>query len=62
MEILGDVKPLLTNKFVIRILTMMKKEDYVTILGVLGLTNMDQTYYILDRWFRIATTDYNKCF
>ncbi|AGD92641.1 putative helicase [Megavirus lba] len=62
VEILGDVKPLLTNKFVIRILTMMKKEDYVTILGVLGLTNMDQLYYILDRWFRIATTDYNNVF
>ncbi|QGR54132.1 dead-like helicase [Moumouvirus maliensis] len=62
VELLADVKPLLTNKFVIRILNMMKREDYVTLLGILGLTSMDQLYYILDRWFRIATTDYNGVF
>nr|AEX62539.1 putative helicase [Moumouvirus Monve] len=62
VELLDDVKPLLTNKFIIRILNMMKREDYVTILGILGLTSMDQLYYILDRWFRIATTDYNGAF
>src|ERR1700733_5068630 len=52
IEFLEDVKPLLTDKFIIRMLNLLKKEDYVTILGVMGLTSIDQFIYIVNKWFK----------
>ncbi|BCS83382.1 putative helicase [Cotonvirus japonicus] len=60
VEFLADVKPLLTDKFIMRILTMLKREDYVTVLTVLELSTIDQLYYILDEWFKTATFNYKS--
>ena len=60
IELLQDLKPLLTEKFVIRILTMLKNEDYITPLALLGLTSMDQLQYILHKWMQLATVDYDN--
>ena len=57
VELMEDLRPILTDKFVIRILTMLKKEDYITPLAVLGLNSLDQLQYILYRWLEIATND-----
>ncbi|XWV25891.1 putative helicase [Tupanvirus soda lake] len=62
VQLLEDLKPVLTNRFVVKILTMLKKEDYVTPLELLGLSNLDQLQYILHTWFRTATTEYNGVF
>lgn len=60
IEFLTDVKPLLTNLFVIRLLQMLKKEDYITPMAILNLTTQAQLQYILHYWFAIATTSYNN--
>jgi len=60
VEFLEDVKPLLTDKFVGRILFMLKKEDYITPLSILELTSLEQLIYILDKWFESATTKYDN--
>ena len=62
VELLEDLKPLLTDKFVTRILQMLQKEDYITPLVILSLSSMDQLYYILDQWFQVATVNYNFAF
>lgn len=59
VEIMEDLKPLLTSDFVIRILSMLKKEDYITPASILNLSSLDQLLYILHYWFSIATTEYN---
>jgi hypothetical protein len=62
VQLLEDQKPLLTNRFVNRILSILKKEDYITPLELLGLSNMDQLQYILHKWFSVATTEYSNAF
>ncbi|XWV24654.1 putative helicase [Tupanvirus deep ocean] len=62
VQLLEDFKPLLTDRFVIRILSMLKREDYVTPLELLGLSSLDQLQYILHTWFQKATTEYNGVF
>ena len=60
VELLADVKPLLTDRFVTKMLGLLKKEDYITPLALLGLSSMDQLQYILHKWFQMATVDYNN--
>ena len=60
VEILENIKPLLLDTFVIRLLSMLKKEDYITPLELLGLTNIDQLQYILHNWFHIACIEYDN--
>lgn len=60
IELLEDIKPLLTEKFVVRILAMLKKEDYITPLALFGLSSMDQLQYILHKWLQVATIDYDN--
>lgn len=59
VQLMESLKPLLTDRFVIRLLSMLKKEDYITPLEMLNLTSLDQLQYILDKWFEIAVTDYH---
>lgn len=59
VELLEESKPLLTDKFVIKILSILRREDYVTPLEMLGLTNLDQLQYILHEWMQIATINYD---
>lgn len=59
VELLENLKPILTRNFVIRILERLKKEDYMTILSLLNLDTIDQIYYILHTWFEVATTGYD---
>lgn len=59
VEFLEDVKPLLTDRFVIRLLSMLNKEDYITPLELLNLSSMDQLQYILHTWFETAVVDYD---
>ena len=56
VELLEDVKPLLTKEFVVRILWMLKKEDYITPLGILHLASLDELHYIINEWLKVATT------
>lgn len=62
VELLEDLKPLLTDRFVIKLLTFLKKQDYVTVLSLLGLTTIEQLQYILHTWFNIAVVDYDNEF
>ena len=59
VKLLEDLKPLLTENFIIRILVMLKKEDYITPLSLLGLSSLDQLQYILHKWMSVATHDYD---
>ena len=59
VQFMEDVKPLLTDRFVSKILAMLKKEDYITPLALLGLTSMDQLQYILHKWMQRAVVDYD---
>ncbi len=58
VQLMEDVKPLLTQALVIRILKMLKKEDAITPLTILSLTSMDQLHYILHKWLSKATNQY----
>ena len=58
VELLDFFRPLLTDRFVVRLLTMLKKEDYITPLTILDLKNLDQLYYILHKWFQSAVVGY----
>jgi len=60
VEFLENLNPLLTDRFVIRILTMLKKEDYITPITILNLTSVDQLQYVLHTWFQFATTEYDN--
>ena len=62
VEFLENTKPLLTDHFVIRILKMLKNEDYTTPLELLGISTLDELQYILHTWFQHATTDYDDVF
>ena len=62
VELMENLKPLLTDHFIVRILTMLKKEDYMTPLHILNLSGLDQLQYILHKWFEVATTEYNNAF
>lgn len=60
VKLLEDLRPILTGTFVIKILHMLKKEDYITPLECLKLTTLDQLQYILHKWFIKATTNYQN--
>lgn len=65
VEVLDDVKPLLTDYIIKKILTILKKEDYITPLKILELDTLDQLFHILDTWFQCSTTEYDnsiKCY
>lgn len=65
VEILSNIKPLLTNYLVKKILILLKKEDYMTPLKILELETLDELFHILDTWFQFSTTDYDnsiKCY
>ena len=59
VEILEEMRPILTKNFVIRLLTMLKKEDYLTPLAILNLSSLDQLQYIIHNWLKYATDNYN---
>ena len=60
VEFLEDVKRLLTDKFMIRILHFVKKEDYITIMNMLDLVNVDQINYVIHRWCQNSVADYDN--
>ena len=62
VEFLEDAKPLLTDRFIVRILTLLKKEDYITPLELLRVTSADQLKYVIDKWMQIAIVDYESLF
>lgn len=62
VQLMEDLKPLLTDRIILRILSMLKKEDYTMPLNILGLSSLDQLQYVLDQWFKLATTEYNNAF
>lgn len=62
VQLLEPLKPLLTDRLVIKILSMLGHEDYLTPLSLFGLTKIDQLIYILDTWFRYAVDGYQNDF
>lgn len=60
VEFLENALPVLTDAFVIRICTMLKKEDYITPLTILKLKRTEELRYILHTWFSVATTEYEN--
>ncbi|AGF85441.1 helicase family protein [Moumouvirus goulette] len=60
VEIMEDVKQLLTDKLIIKILNFLKQENYSTPLNILNLTNLDELHYVLHKWFECATINYNN--
>ncbi|BCS82730.1 helicase [Cotonvirus japonicus] len=59
VELLEDVKQLLTDKLVIRILKLLGQENYSTPLNILGLTSLDELQYILHMWLEHACDQYD---
>jgi len=59
IEFLEDVKRLLTDIFVEKILRLLKKEEYLLVMNLLEITNPDQIYYILHKWFEFAVHGYD---
>jgi hypothetical protein len=62
VQLMEDIKPLLTDRIILKILTMYKKEDYMTPLNILGLSTMEQLQYVLHQWFTLATLNYDNSF
>ena len=62
IEFMEDVQQLLTDKFVIKILKLLKKEEFITIMNILNLTDVDQIYYVLHKWFSNAVDIYGNEF
>lgn len=66
VEILEDVAPLLTDRLICKILALLKNQDFITVLEILNLTEIDQLFYILYTWVKCATmctvNYFNKCF
>ena len=65
IELLENVKPLLTNNLIIRILKMISTEDFNTPLNILGLVEIDELLYILKTWLQLALktpSEYTKSF
>lgn len=60
VEFMEDTIPLLLHHNILKILNMLKKEEYSTALTILGLTTLDELKYVLHKWFQIATTGYNN--
>lgn len=60
VEVLTDIKPLLTDYMVKKILKFLKKEDYLNPLKILQLDSLDRLMCVLDNWFQVATTDYHN--
>ena len=60
VEFMEETKPLLTDRFMIKILSMLKKQDYVTPLSIMGLISLDQLKYVLDEWLSDATLEYKR--
>lgn len=60
VEIMANIRPLLTQLTIIKYLTMLKKEDYITPLSILHLTDIAQLIYILHKWFSISNTEYKN--
>lgn len=56
VQVLEDVRPLLTNYTVRKILTMLEKEDYINPLIIFGVKSLDELLCILKKWFLHATS------
>lgn len=56
VQLLEDLRPLLTNYTVVKILKLLEKEDYITPLILFRLKSLDELFYVLKEWFRSATT------
>ena len=54
VEFMENLRPLLTDRFIIKILTLLKTENYHVVLQMLELTNLSQLKYVLSQWFQIA--------
>lgn len=59
VRFLAEVKPLLTDQFVSRMCHLLKKEEYVTVISVMMVDDLDKLFYILDQWFSLVTTGYH---
>jgi hypothetical protein len=59
VEILDPIKPLLTDVVITKVLKMLKKENYATVLEILHITSLEEIWYILHKWFTVAVNDYN---
>ncbi|CAH6421624.1 Helicase [uncultured virus] len=57
VELLYDQKPLLTDIYMHRLLSMLEREDFVTPLELMAITSLEQLHYILYRWFGTALID-----
>lgn len=62
VQLLEPLHPLLTDRLITKILSMLNHEDYVTPLSLFSLTEIDQLKYILDTWFRFAVDGYTNDF
>lgn len=60
IQFLEDIKPLLTDRFVIKILQMLNKEEYMKPLSILNLKDMDQLHYILHKWLQVSNDAYDN--
>lgn len=60
VQFLENLRPLLTDKFILRMCRLLKKEDYITPLSVLNLLELDELHYILYTWLDCATNDFTE--
>ena len=62
VKLLENLRPLLTDKIIIRILNLLENEDFITPITLLTLNDIDQLQYVLHVWFENATFNYDNQF
>ena len=59
VRLLENVKPLLTSRYIIRIIRRLSVQDYMSSMELLFVTSVDEIAYILDAWIKNATENYD---
>jgi hypothetical protein len=62
VELLENLRPILTQNLVLRILKMLRDENYTSVLSILDLHSLDELYYVLHHWFQNAVEEYDNSF
>lgn len=60
VQVLDDVKPLLTDERISRTLKHIDQQQYDLAMTAMLTTSVDEMLYILDKWFTNATTSYDN--
>lgn len=54
IEFMENIRPLLTDKLVLKLLSYINNQSYLTCLDILNLDSVDQLIYCINSWFSVA--------